>query len=82
MKKTLKICVYVIAGIALAAFLFFFVRGIYFSCFGDDIITAQDRVNSSYQFLYMILCGIGMLIAVIVASYIKIDKIDKVEEQA
>ncbi|MGM9859060.1 MAG: hypothetical protein ACI311_07455 [Bacilli bacterium] len=56
--KILKYTLYVLGVLAIFGFLYFFVSGIINSLFADDIITAQNRIDSAYSFLWMILCGL------------------------
>ena len=56
--KILKGIIYVIILAAAVGFIYHFIRGIYCSLFADDVITAQNRVASAYQFLYMAGAGI------------------------
>ena len=56
--KILKYALYVLGIAGVISFLVFFVLGIYKSCVEDDIITAQNRINSAYMFLWMLLSGV------------------------
>ena len=56
--RVLKIVLYVLGVIAFVGFMYHFIRGIYCSCNGNDLITAQDRIAGSYQFLRMVFAGV------------------------
>ena len=58
--KTVKAVIYVIVVGAAVGFIYHFIRGIYCSLYADDVITAQNRVDSAYQFLYMV--GNGLIL--------------------
>lgn len=72
-KKIIKWLLCVIGLVGAVGFLTHFVLGIYNSCVADDIITAQDRVKSAYQFWYMIFAGLVMLVGIIGQTFIKIN---------
>jgi len=69
--KILKNALYVVAFVFFVSFIIHWVLGIYYSLNGDDVITAQDRVASSYYFLAMIPSGIGVLAGLIPTLFIK-----------
>ena len=70
--KVLKSIIYLIVVGTAVGFIFHFMRGIYCSLFADDVITAQNRVESAYQFLYMIGNGVVLVIALYSTSWIKV----------
>ena len=57
--KVLKSILYVLGLTALVFFVVYFIKGIYASCVADDIITQQNRIESSYFFLNMV--GFGLI---------------------
>ena len=56
--KILKGMLYVLGFAAIVCFVVYFGKGIYASCVADDIITQQNRVESSYFFLNMVCFGL------------------------
>ena len=57
--KVLKAVLYALGLTALVFFVVYFIKGIYASCVADDIITQQNRIESSYFFLNMV--GFGLI---------------------
>ena len=57
--KILKTVLFILGITALIFFVVYFIKGIYASCVADDIITQQNRVESSYFFLNMV--GFGLI---------------------
>lgn len=70
--KILKGIIYVIILAAAVGFIYHFIRGIYCSLFADDVITAQNRVASAYQFLYMAGAGIILVLALYSTRLVKV----------
>lgn len=54
-KKILKLAMYIASGVLFVFFFINFILGIRNACVADDIITAQDRILASYNFMKMIL---------------------------
>lgn len=70
--KILKIALMVIALLCFIGLMFFFIRGIHKSLFENDIKTAQNRINSAYQFLIMLIFGLCLIASLIGVYNIKI----------
>jgi len=81
MKKVIKIILMVIALALFVGVIIFFIRGIHFSLFADDVKTAQNRIDSAYQFLIMLIFGLCLIASLIGVYSIKVqifpDKIAK-----
>ena len=71
--RVLKIFLLVIGLVSFVGFITHFILGIRDSVTGDDIITAQDRVNGAYQFIRMAGCGLITLAAVLPTVAIKVN---------
>ncbi len=56
--KILKIVIISLTALAFIGLIYHFIRGIALSLHDNDVKTAQNRVNSAYQFLMMILAGL------------------------
>jgi hypothetical protein len=70
--KILKGFIYVIILAATVGFIYHFIRGIYCSLFADDVITAQNRIDSAYQFLYMAGAGTVLVLALYSTRLVKV----------
>ena len=69
--RVVKIILFILGLAALVGLVTHFILGIRDSLFANDEITAQDRINSSYQFIRMALCGIIALAFFIQTIFIK-----------
>lgn len=70
--KALKVLIYVVILGAAVGFIYHFIRGIQCSLFADDEITAQNRVASAYQFIYMAAAGIVLVGALYSTRLVKV----------
>lgn len=70
--KVLKIFIYMIVVFCAFGFIYHFFGGILGSLFADDVITAQNRINGAYEFIYMVGYGIILVIALYCTRLIKI----------
>lgn len=73
MKKALKITFLVITFLAFVGVMYHYVRGIYCSLFANDIKTAQNRIDSAYQFMMMIASGVVMIGGFVASNLVKCD---------
>lgn len=60
--RVLKGVLYALGLTLIVFFIIYFIKGIYTSCVADDIITAQNRIESAYNFLYMVCFGLGAVV--------------------
>lgn len=68
MKTFLRVLKIVLAVIALACFvgvIYHFFRAINLSLFENDVKTAQNRIRSAYQFLYMLASGLALVFSLV-----------------
>ena len=70
--KVVKVLVYIVVVLSAFGFIYHFIGGVYNSLFADDVITAQNRVASAYEFLYMIIYGIVLVISLYSSRLIKV----------
>ena len=71
-KKIIKIVLIVVAALSFVGIVFHFIMGISLSLHDDDIKTAQNRINSSYQFLMMLAAGALTVISLFGVFAIKV----------
>lgn len=69
--KIVKDVLYVIFFAFVVGFIYHWARGIYCSLIEDDVITAQNRINSAYQFIAMAGSGLIALVAMFSSLAIK-----------
>lgn len=79
--KALKIVIYLIVIGAAVGFVYHFIKGIHCSLFADDVITAQNRIESAYQFLYMVGNGVILVIALYSTLLVKVRVVPVVVEE-
>lgn len=75
--KIIKIIVICLTVLAFVGIVYHLVRGISLSLHDDDIKTAQNRINSAYQFLMMILSGIVTIGGLVGVFSIKVNVLPK-----
>ena len=70
--KVVKIILMVLSVFCFVMVLYFFVRGIGKSLFENDTKVAQNRINSAYYFLKMLIPGLCLLILLAFVYSIKV----------
>lgn len=79
--KALKIFIYLIVVLAAFGFIYHFIGGILGSLFADDVITAQNRIGGAYEFLYMVVYGMVLIIALYATKLIKVHILSEENEK-
>lgn len=75
--KIIKIVVICLTALAFIGIVYHFIRGISLSLHDNDVKTAQNRINSAYQFLMMILAGIVTIGGLVGTFMIKVNVLPK-----
>ena len=81
LKRILRWIFVLMFAVGAIGFVTHFVLAIYRSCVNDDIITAQDRIKSAYQFMYMVFSGLFMVVGAFLQSCIKVSLLDEKTKQ-
>lgn len=75
--KIIKIALMVMAVALFVGVMYHLIRGIFQSLFENDVKTAQNRINSAYQFLRMILAGALLVLSMFGIYSIKVPVLPK-----